>query len=103
MRSGGVRLAGLNQLNDRKIKAASTGKLNDGGGLWLRLTDKGKGFWFYRYTAGSRRPELGLGSYPETSLAQARQHAQKWPRPKASKGQGETSASHRSTDFRPAC
>ena len=71
-------MPGLNQLNDRTIKAADSGKLNDGGGLWLRLTGKGRGFWFYRYTVGSRRPELGLGSYPETSLAQARQQAQKW-------------------------
>ena len=71
-------MAGLNLLNDRKIKAASAGKLNDGGGLWLRLTGPGRGFWLYRYTIGARRPELGLGAYPETSLAEARREAEKW-------------------------
>jgi integrase len=30
--------------------------------------------WLYRYKAGDKRPEMGLGSYPEISLAEARRH-----------------------------
>ncbi len=71
-------MAGLHRLVDSQLKAAASGKLSDGGGLWVRLTGKGKGFWLFRYSWHGRRPEIGLGAYPETSLKAAREEAARW-------------------------
>lgn len=68
----------LHKLKDSQVKAASAGKLNDGGGLTLRFTGKGKGHWYFRYSWHGRRPEMGLGAYPDTSLKAAREAAAKW-------------------------
>ena len=77
-RTGGVSKIELHKFKDSQVKAASAGKLNDGGGLTLRLTGKGKGHWYFRYSWHGRRPEMGLGAYPETSLKAAREAAGKW-------------------------
>ena len=71
-------MAGINRLTNTQVKNATTGKLNDGGGLWL-VTRKGGGSqWIYRFSFLGKRPEMGLGAYPETSLAHARAFAEKW-------------------------
>lgn len=44
--------------------------LNDGDNLYLRVRDTGK-VWIYRYTKDGKRIKLGLGPYPEVTLAQA--------------------------------
>lgn len=49
--------------------------LFDGGGLYLRVTPTGAKRWVFRYQAAGRRHDMGLGSYPEISLAKARQKA----------------------------
>ena len=50
--------------------------LNDGGGLNLRLTLSStkhpNRYWFYRYTANGVKKKIGLGIYPDVSLAEAR-------------------------------
>ena len=48
--------------------------LNDGDNLYLRVRDTGK-VWIYRYTKDGKRIKLGLGPYPEVTLAQARAKA----------------------------
>jgi integrase len=67
----------MSKLTDRQIKnevfalASEETILADGLGMWLRVTDTAKSF-FYRYTYNGRRRKLTLGSYPEMSLKQAR-------------------------------
>lgn len=56
--------------------AASTGKpqrLSDGGGLMLEARPAGGGWWRFRYRFDGREGMLSLGTYPEISLAQARE------------------------------
>ena len=55
------------------------GKHHDGGGLglFLRADPDGSKFWVQRITLNGKRPELGLGSFPGVSLAQAREAARK--------------------------
>lgn len=44
-------------------------------GLLLQLTPTGGRTWILRVTIGVKRREIGLGSYPEVPLAQARERA----------------------------
>ncbi|MDA8859993.1 integrase arm-type DNA-binding domain-containing protein [Paracoccaceae bacterium] len=55
------------------------GKYHDGSGigLFLRVDPDGSKFWVQRITLNGKRPELGLGSFPAVSLAQAREAAWK--------------------------
>ena len=65
------------QLFNQTIKKAPDGKLHDGRGLMLvKKGDSGQ--WFYRYSYFTRRREMGLGSWPGTSLAEARKLRDKW-------------------------
>lgn len=48
-------------------------KLSDGDGLHLLVTDKGAKLWRFRYRFGGKQLMLSFGSYPEVSLATARQ------------------------------
>lgn len=41
-------------------------------GLYLNITETGARSWILRATVGLKRRHIGLGSYPEVSLAQAR-------------------------------
>ncbi|WP_432256090.1 tyrosine-type recombinase/integrase [Limimaricola sp. AA108-03] len=59
------------------IKRAGPGKMQDGGGLRLdKSIDTGK--WVYRYSHLGRRREMGLGSWPTVSLADARKERDRW-------------------------
>lgn len=70
-----------NKLNDTSIRNAkakeSEYSLGDGGGLYLKVRPNGSKNWVFRYT----RPitggvtNMGLGSYPAVSLADARKSA----------------------------
>lgn len=63
----------LNKLNDRIIKTAANGKkYNDGGGLWFVKRPDGGGQWVFRFSFHGKRPEMGLGAYPDTTLKDAR-------------------------------
>lgn len=59
-------------LTATQIKAAGPGKHGDGQGLYLRVTDAGSKSWVLRITVDARRRDIGLGSWPEVSLADAR-------------------------------
>lgn len=67
----------LNRLTNAQIKNAGPGKIPDGGGLWLYKRKDGGAQWFIRITLYGRRHELGLGGYPNYSLAEARRRAEK--------------------------
>lgn len=59
------------------IKKSGPCKLHDGAGLELRRTEAG-GRWVYRYSYGGKRREMGLGTYPLISLADARKERDRW-------------------------
>lgn len=48
----------------------------DGGGLYLRVTGGGTKSWVFRFTVAQRTRDMGLGSFPDVSLAAAREVAQ---------------------------
>ena len=48
-------------------------KLSDGRGLYLLITPKGGKHWRFDYTISGKRKTLAFKSYPEISLAEARQ------------------------------
>ena len=65
----------LNRLNARKVESAAAGKHPDGGGLVLIVKDTGSKQWVFRFKHLKRETMMGLGSYPEISLAEARVRA----------------------------
>jgi len=52
------------------------GKFADGGGLWLVKLDRASGKWIPRVTIHGKRREIGLGTFPSVSLAEARRSAE---------------------------
>lgn len=63
----------LNVLTARAVHAATEGELSDGGGLILRVGERGAS-WVMRYTSPSgKRREAGLGAAHRGSVAQAGQ------------------------------
>ena len=61
------------RLNNFKIKSLPINKkISDGSGLNLTLTSRDRGNWTFRYTYNGKAKEMGLGSYPEISIVEAR-------------------------------
>lgn len=65
-----------------RLKALTVSRLckksglhSDGGGLNLRVTSPTACSWVFRYMIDRRAREMGLGKYPEVSLAEARTRA----------------------------
>lgn len=65
------------RLKQVQIKNAGDGKLFDGGGLTLVKRGAG-GKWVYRYSHLGKRREMGLGRWPDVSLADARKSRDRW-------------------------
>jgi len=65
----------IHKLKPRKVATATTGKYEDGGGLRLVVSMAGAKKWVLRFTINGKRREMGLGSYPDVSLAVARTKA----------------------------
>ena len=66
-----------NLLNVKKIPGLEPGSLHrDGGGLYLRVRSSTSRSWVFIRIVGGKRYERGLGSYPDVSLARAREFAQ---------------------------
>ena len=63
------------KLTARKVETAKAGKHGDGGGLQLVVAEPGSGKWVFRFQLDGRPREMGLGAYPEMSLAHAREAA----------------------------
>ncbi|MGN5517894.1 integrase arm-type DNA-binding domain-containing protein [Halopseudomonas sp. Lyrl_26] len=57
---------------EKLIRTLDAGMHNDGDGLYLRIRKTGSSSWIYRYRFNSKLRDMGLGSYPEVSLAEAR-------------------------------
>ena len=66
------------KLNNRKIKTFLkqniTGMINDGDGLYLTISASGSCSWVLRYTSSTlkKKRNMGLGSYPQISITEAR-------------------------------
>lgn len=54
------------------VKSAPVGKFSDGDGLWLHKRTDDSAKWFFRFVLHGRRREMGLGSFSDVSLQQAR-------------------------------
>jgi Arm DNA-binding domain len=69
----------IHRLSDRKIRNAREGMHSDGGGLLLQVTRGAAGqlnrSWLFRFAIGGREHRMGLGSYPDVCLAEAREKA----------------------------
>lgn len=61
-----------------QINNAKPGRLSDGRGLSLLVKPSGTKSWTLRAQYGGIRKDYGLGSYPELSLAKAREKAGHW-------------------------
>ena len=66
---------GKPKLTARKVATAKPGKYGDGGGLQLAVAPTGAKKWVLRYMVAGNAHEMGLGSFPEVSLADAREKA----------------------------
>lgn len=74
-------MAGIERLTDKGIQAAiklvaaasKPKTIADGGGLVLEVRPTGAGWWRLRYSFDGRENRLSLGTYPEVTLADARQ------------------------------
>ncbi len=66
----------IQKLTDRKLKSTSeAGRYSDGGGLYLRVRNADAKSWAFTYRRADKWIEIGLGGYPDTSLAKARETA----------------------------
>ncbi|WP_288901628.1 site-specific integrase [uncultured Sneathiella sp.] len=68
----------IHRLTPRKVATASSGKYEDGGGLRLVVSNAGSRKWVLRFTLNGKRREMGLGSYPDIGLADARTKASEY-------------------------
>ena len=56
-------------------KAKGPAVLHDGGGLYLRVAATGAKSWVFRFQIDGKRRDMGLGPFPDISLAEARAKA----------------------------
>ncbi|MGL5446766.1 MAG: tyrosine-type recombinase/integrase [Rhabdaerophilum sp.] len=68
MRAGG-------KLTTRTVETAKAGMHSDGGGLYLLVSPAGGRRWAFVYRRAAKRTELGLGTFPDVTLANARDKA----------------------------
>ncbi|HIC2068393.1 TPA: tyrosine-type recombinase/integrase [Raoultella ornithinolytica] len=64
-------------LNDTKIRSIKPSdkpfKVSDSQGLYLLVNPSGSRLWYLKYRINRKESRLGLGAYPDVSLADARQ------------------------------
>ena len=75
----------LFRLTDRMCRQAGPGRHGDGGGLYLHVRKALSRSWVVRIVHRGRRRDFGIGSYPDVSLAEARETAAEYRR-RARKG-----------------
>jgi integrase len=62
-------------LSSLEVKHFGKGKFADGEGLWLVKSHKDAGRWMLRIVVNSKRREMGLGRWPDVTIAEARNQA----------------------------
>ncbi len=60
------------RLTQKSVEHAKPGKHYDEHGLILTVRPSGSKYWFWRGTVRGKRTDLGVGTYPYVSLAEAR-------------------------------
>ena len=65
----------MKKLNAKQLLVLQKGKHHDGNGLYILISSQGRGKWSFRYTINKKSREMGLGSFPDVSLLEARQYA----------------------------
>jgi integrase len=69
---------GGGKLTALKLKTLITpGRYGDGAGLWMQVRDAEHRSWLFRYTGSGKQRQMGLGPFPDVSLAEARAAAQR--------------------------
>ena len=63
------------KLTARRVETAPAGTYDDGRGLRLIVRPSGARSWILRYQLNGKRRDMGLGRWPETTLAMARDRA----------------------------
>ena len=70
-------LAGMHKLTSRQVLSAKLpSRHSDGKGLYLLVKKSGRKSWVYMWDKNHRRREMGLGGFPDVTLAKAREKAQ---------------------------
>lgn len=75
-------MAGISKLTNTQIKNAATSdkeySLSDGGNLYLRVRKNGSKNWLFIFTDSNtkKRKKIGLGAYPNMTLAEVRKIAE---------------------------
>jgi len=82
----------LNQLQVQNQK--KPGLYGDGEGLYLKVTPTGTKSWVYRYGINGKKTKMGLGAFPDISLADVRVKADQC---RKVKGEGGDPKTHRDT------
>lgn len=68
----------LHRLSATKVNnLAERGYYADGGGLYFRVSEYNTRLWAFRYKRAGKVREMGLGPYPDVSLKEAREKADK--------------------------
>lgn len=67
-----------NKLSAVGARGSGPGKYSDGAGLWLHKRPDGGAQWVLRFTIHGRRREMGLGTFSQVSLKEARESAERW-------------------------
>lgn len=70
-------MAQINLLKPRQVETLPTGFHSDGSNLYLRVASVTSRHWVFRFSAGGKVRQLGLGSTVERSMPDARKLAQK--------------------------
>lgn len=71
-------MAGKEKLSTTGVRSLKAiGRHSDGGGLYLRIQSGGRKSWIFTWKRQGVQRDLGLGSFKDVSLAQARKKASK--------------------------
>src|SRR3954453_17413766 len=69
-------MAAIGKLSAIEVaRAKGPAVLHDGGGLYLRIASTGAKSWVFRFQIEGKRRDMGLGPYPDITLAKAREKA----------------------------
>ena len=69
-------MAAANKLTNKEVANLNDpGRFGDGAGLWLQVRSKDAKSWVFRFMRDGKARWLGLGPYPDVSLAEARDKA----------------------------
>ncbi len=66
----------MHRLKYKQLLTLPKGKYHDGKGLYISISSQGRGKWSYRYRLDHKSREMGLGTFPEISIVDARQKAE---------------------------